>query len=68
MTRGGVVRAGQGLEDEAERVGIAEGRGLEGDSSSQRMLRTYQRWPSLRSWMVLMPRVKGFSAAVWRDS
>src|SRR5260370_9869117 len=51
-------------------AGVARsgGRGFVGVSSSQRMLMTHQREPSLKSWMLLTPRAKGdvaeFLAAV----
>ena len=51
-------------------AGVARsgGRGLAGDSSSQRMLMTHQREPSLKSWMLLTPLAKGFSPGAVRDA
>jgi hypothetical protein len=40
---------GYGLEESGDGVDISPGNGLAGDSSSQRMLRTYQREPSFKS-------------------
>ena len=45
------------------------GMGLSGRSLSQKMVTTYQRFPSFSSWMLLMPRENGFaSCAVRLDS
>src|SRR5579885_748718 len=44
------------------------GSGLSGRSSSQKILTTYQRLPSLNSCRLLMPRAKGFSPGALRDS
>ena len=51
-------------------AGVARsgGRGLAVDSSSQRMLMTHQREPSLKSWMLLTPLAKGFSPGAVRDA
>jgi len=42
------------------------GIGVVGRSDSQKIVSTYQRVPSLKSWMLLMPRMKGVASVAAR--